>query len=226
MANSYFMKKDSLSALLKAGFNQSEVAMEWKRHKSIISREVSRNIGLAGYRPQQAQCLPGKRSQSGIRPRITDMVWTSIEPRLRENWIYLPVLQDNFFGETLYSELHCRKQRRKRSGSDRVSVHEQPAVVEKYSGLGGWELDTIIGKHYRQPIVSPTRLKCLVTLIYQVERKAAPFFSRAMVKLLRSFSGKVATVNQAMATSLLTTNRPLANSSFSLHIPTLHGAGA
>ena len=45
-----------IHAYLKAGFNQTEIAMELKRHKSTISGEIACNTGLRGYRPQQAQC--------------------------------------------------------------------------------------------------------------------------------------------------------------------------
>ncbi len=48
-------------ALLKAGLNQTEIAMILERHKSTISREISRNTGLRGYRPNQAQRLAQER---------------------------------------------------------------------------------------------------------------------------------------------------------------------
>jgi IS30 family transposase len=46
-----------ISALMKAGHNQTETGMISGRHKSTISREVRRNKGLRGYRPKQAQYL-------------------------------------------------------------------------------------------------------------------------------------------------------------------------
>ena len=39
-------------ALLKAGNNQAEITMILNLHKSTISREIQRNTGLRGYRPQ------------------------------------------------------------------------------------------------------------------------------------------------------------------------------
>ena len=43
-----------ISALLKIGQNQTEIAEVIGKHKSTISREVRRNRGQRGYRPKQA----------------------------------------------------------------------------------------------------------------------------------------------------------------------------
>ena len=42
---------------MKAGHNQTEIARILEVHKSTISRELRRNRGLCGYRPQQAEQL-------------------------------------------------------------------------------------------------------------------------------------------------------------------------
>ena len=41
-------------ALLKMGHNRTEIAAVIGKHKSTISRELSRNKGQRGYRPKQA----------------------------------------------------------------------------------------------------------------------------------------------------------------------------
>ncbi len=46
-----------ISALLKEGLNQSEIAFNLGRHKTTINREIARNSGLRGYRPKQASFL-------------------------------------------------------------------------------------------------------------------------------------------------------------------------
>jgi IS30 family transposase len=43
-----------IQALMKAGHEQSQIAKVLDRHKSTISRELSRNTGSRGYRPKQA----------------------------------------------------------------------------------------------------------------------------------------------------------------------------
>lgn len=212
-----------ISALLKAGHDQSEIAMILNRHKSTISRELERNSGLRGYRPIQAQRLADERRQSKAKTRITDTVWTNVERLLRQDWspeqislwlkaekqmsishewIYQYVLQDKHYGGDLYRHLRCQKQRRKRYGSynrrgqiiDRVSIDDRPAIVDRRSRIGDWELDTIIGKNHQQAIVSLSERKSRFTLIHKVERKTAQCVSRAIIKLLKPFSDQVITL--------------------------------
>lgn len=210
-------------ALLKAGHHQTEIALILDRHKSTISREIRRNTGLRGYRPRQAQQLCDERKWTKARPRITDATWTTIDRLLREDWspeqislwlyeergvtishewIYQYVLQDKAQGGDLYQHLRCQKQRRKRYGLysrrgqliDRISIDERPAVVDKRSRIGDWELDTIIGKGHQQAIVSLTERKSRFTLIKKVERKTAECVAKAIIHLLSPLSDQVITL--------------------------------
>ena len=212
-----------IHALLKAGLDQTEIAMVLKRHKSTISREIRRNRGLRGYRPIQAQRLADERRQSRVKPRISTSSWSTVERLLREDWspeqislwlkeecnvaishewIYQFVLQDKAAGGDLYRHLRCQKQRRKRYGTygrrgqlvDRISIDERPAVVDSRSRIGDWELDTIIGKGHKQAIVSLTERKSRYTLIKKVKRKTAQLVSDAIISLLSPVSGKVHTL--------------------------------
>ena len=210
-------------ALKKAGHNQTEIAMILDRHKSTISREFSRNTGFRGYRPQQAQRLTEERRQAKAQSRIQPTVWYQVETLLREEWspeqislwlgnvdnivishewIYQYILRDKAHGGNLYRHLRCQKQRRKRYGSyqrrgqliNRVSIDKRPAIVDKRSRIGDWELDTIIGKGHQQAIVSLTERKSRYTLIQKVTRKTAQYVSRAIIHLLSPFSDRVHTL--------------------------------
>ena len=59
-------------ALMKAGQTQSEIAQILGRHKSTISREISRGCGRRGYRPRQAQNLYHELSQGSRNAREID----------------------------------------------------------------------------------------------------------------------------------------------------------
>ena len=212
-----------IAALLKAEHKQTEIAMILNRHKSTISREIHRNTGLRGYRPGQAQRLTEERRQAKVQTSIPRSLWQQVERLLREDWspeqitlwlkteynvsishewIYQYILQDKACGGALYHHLRCKKQRRKRYGSyhrrgqliDRISIDERPAVVDKRSRTGDWELDTIIGKNHKQAIVSLTERKTRYTLIQKVTRKTAESVADAIIKLLSPFSDRVMTM--------------------------------
>lgn len=210
-------------ALLKAGNNQTEIAMILNRHKSTVSREIRRNTGLRGYRPQQAQRLADQRKDNKACSRISDMVWTDVVHLLQQEWspeqislwlkaeyaiaishewIYQYILRDKLSGGNLYGHLRCQKKRRKRYGSynrrgqlvDRISIDERPAIVDTRSRLGDWELDTIIGKGHQQAIVSLTERKSRYTLIRKVKRKTAEAVSMAIIRLLLPLNDHVKTL--------------------------------
>lgn len=210
-------------AYLKAGWSQTEIAMELKRHKSTISREIARNTGFRGYRPQQAQRLTEERRYAKSSFRIPPSVWTDVIKLLKEDWspeqislwlkthrgvsishewIYQYILQDKKQGGTLYRHLRCQKQRRKRYRSysrrgqlvDRVSIEQRPSIVDARSRIGDWELDTIIGKNHKQAIVSLTERKSRFTLIQKVKRKTAECVTHAVINLLAPISDQVHTL--------------------------------
>jgi IS30 family transposase len=50
--------------LMKDGKTQTQLAKLMDRHKSTISRELARNAGLKGYRPNQARLLAEEHALS------------------------------------------------------------------------------------------------------------------------------------------------------------------
>jgi len=75
-----------ISAYKKAGYNQSEIARLIGVDKSTISRELRRNHGLRGYRPQQAHQLAQNRKKSKVRQRIKPEIWAWVNKLLEEDW--------------------------------------------------------------------------------------------------------------------------------------------
>lgn len=135
-----------IAILAKAGHDKSEIARLMERHKSTISREMTRNRGARGYRSKQAHAL----SQSRIRaaqnsPRVAAGTWAIVHLKLAETWspeqisgtlrevatshlkvngqatvsheaIYQHIYADKRAGGTLHRALRCQKVRRKRYG--------------------------------------------------------------------------------------------------------------
>ena len=73
-------------ALRKAGHSQKEIAEVLRRNPSTISRELGRNKGLKGYRPEQAHRLAQNRKKERDRTRIPESTWARVEQLLREDW--------------------------------------------------------------------------------------------------------------------------------------------
>ena len=71
-----------ISALLKEGLTQSQIAANLSRHKATIGREIARNSGLRGYRPRQASFLASGRSinsRNARRIERTHPAWTAVK---------------------------------------------------------------------------------------------------------------------------------------------------
>ena len=131
-----------LAALRKQGLNQSKIAASLCRHRSTISRELSRNSArLDGhYRPSKAQeRTNGRRSRSRRNLRFTEKDFARVDDLLGKQWspeqvagylsregqlsishetIYRHIWRDKKSGGLLHTHLRCaRKRRRKRYGS-------------------------------------------------------------------------------------------------------------
>lgn len=209
-------------ALLKMGHNQSEIAAVIGTHKSTISRELGRNKGQRGYRPQQAQRMALRRRHRSSK-RISGETWELIETKLRldwspeqvsgwlyrhhaiqvsHEWIYQHILADKQAGGDLYRHLRCQKKRRKRYGSydcrgkmpNRVSIEERPAIVEERTRIGDWEVDTIIGKRHRHAIVTLIERKSRFSLLAKVDQRTADQVGDAMIEMLQNAADRVHTL--------------------------------
>lgn len=202
-----------IQALLKQDCTQTEIAENIGVHKSTISRELKRNLGLRGYRPKQADEFALTRRAEKAKPSLLDRDWQQIHALLRQDWspeqislwlrantdscvshewIYRHIYQDKVEGGTLHAHLRCQKKRRKRYGGqnrrgqivNRVSIEERPAMVEKRSRLGDWENDLIIGKSHKQAIVTMVDRKSRLTRLAKVARKTADLVEYAIIKRL------------------------------------------
>ena len=72
--------------LQKAELNQTEIARALGVHKSTISRELHRNRGQRGYRPQQAHRVAQDRQRDHVHHRITSDIWDMVELFIEQDW--------------------------------------------------------------------------------------------------------------------------------------------
>ncbi|MBC8336878.1 MAG: IS30 family transposase [Anaerolineales bacterium] len=204
-----------INALLKAGWNQTEIAESIGVHKSTISRELKRNRGKRGYRSKQADQLANTRRYKA-KSRITDGDWEMIEELIsldwspeqiseycREEqelpisheWIYQYIYRDKHNGGRLWKHLRCRRKRRKRYGSyekrgqipNRRWIDERPQAVEDRSRLGDWEADTIIGKGRKGAIVTLVDRKSRFLRMGMVRQRTKEAVKEMIISLLADF---------------------------------------
>ena len=209
-------------ALQKTKHILTEIAEVIGVHKSSVSRELKRNRGQRGYRPQQAQELAADRRRKTV-PRITAEVWSIVESLLKQDWspeqisgrlkkeqgirishewIYQHILVDKQTGGDLYKHLRCQKKRRKRYGTyDRRgklpncrSIEERPASVNTRKRLGDWEVDTLLGKPQKHAMLTLTERKSRLTVLGKVSRRTARAVRRQVCKLLLPVKDKVHTL--------------------------------
>jgi IS30 family transposase len=210
-------------ALNKAGHDQATIAGILDRNPGTISRELRRNRGLKGYRPQQAHNLALRRRYDKAQPRIGSQVWQLVEALIRKEWspeqivgrvameqgvsishewIYQYIYADKHSGGDLYRFLRCQKVRRKRYGiysrrgtiPNQVSIDDRPAIVESKRRFGDWEGDTVIGKGHRGALVTLVERKSLYTVIRSVLHKTAKAVRGAVVDGLTPYIDWVHTI--------------------------------
>jgi len=209
-------------SLLRMGHNQTRIAECIGAHKSTISREISRNRGQRGYRPQQAHRNAISRRKQN-RTRIMPETWVMIEAKIRLDWspeqisgwmkrnlaieisherIYQYIYEDKRNNGDLYKHLRCQKKRRKRYGSydrrgklsNRTSIEQRPAEVDTRRRIGDWEVDTMIGKRHKQAVVTLLERKSRLVLLRKVEQRTAEAVEEAIIHLLKPWMNVVHTI--------------------------------
>lgn len=215
--------------LQREGFSQKAIAEIIGRSTSTLSRELCRNKGERGWRPRQAQLKATERliaRGSGNVKRASDAAWNYAKAHLQnDQWspeqiagrlelegleaishetIYKRILDDKKAGGTLYSNLRCKKKRKKRYGSarsargaipDRVDIDQRPAIVESRKRIGDWEGDTIIGAYDGGAVIaSMVERKSRYTCLAKAENKTTVAVINSIVEQMLPISDFVTTI--------------------------------
>lgn len=183
-----FQERELLYRMNKTGKSQAEIADVLDRDRSTVWRELSRNTGGRGYRPQQAQRLaeerrktcrqPRKMSHSKLKQYVTDKLkkkWSpeQITGRIQQDLPRQALCRVSY--QTIYNWLetdgatlreHLRRGYRRSVPETRGQLKDcapiggRPKSVDAKCRYGDWEGDTV---------VSPGRRSGIVTM---VERKS------------------------------------------------------
>lgn len=210
-------------AYKRAGYSHSDIAEMLGRHVSTIKRELRRNTGLKGYRPQQAHHFAQGRHQ--LKPKVVKMTeemqryikehlvieWSPEqiqgrlqadgEPSVCPKTIYDFIAQDKANGGDLYTHMRHKKYRQ-RTGKpdprgqirDRVGIEERPDIVDQKKRIGDWEADTVIGKGHKGVLVTLSERVSKLNLIAHVPSKHAEVVTQAMIEMLTPYQDELHTI--------------------------------
>jgi len=178
--------------LQKAGNLQNFIADEVGVHKSTISREIRRNRGERGYRPQQAHKLAlANRQQAEKYIKFTPELKKFVTEKILLDWspdqisgylrkkgaaeisherIYQFLLADKKAGGTLYAHLrHSGKKRKKRYGSKdrRGQIKNRISIDERPKVV---DKKQRIGDWEGDTIIGKQQQKAIVTLVDRVSK--------------------------------------------------------
>ena len=200
-----------IKALLQTGHKQAEIARTIGVHKSTIKRELNRNRGQRGYRPEQAHNKAMMRRKSKSKPRISAKVWSVVDKKLTEDWspeqisgrlrqdkilisherIYQHIYANKKAAGTLWKHLRHPKKYRKRAGGrdrrgkipNRRCIEERPVIVAERSRIGDWEADLILGANQQGVALTLTERKSRFTLLRTLAGKHAQPIREAIIAL-------------------------------------------
>ena len=216
-------RRYQIYALKRAGQNQTQMALVIGCHKSTISRELRRNCGAKGYRPQQADEMAFDRQCDAYRSRIAWQTWQQVEQLLRQDWspeqiagrlkleqrptvshecIYLYIYAEKRRGGTLHQHLRSQKKQRKRYSGyvrrgqipNRISIDKRPQIVARKGRFGDWEADTIVGARHKGGILSLVERKSKLTRLRKLATKTAAEMKHNSIALLAPLAAKVHTI--------------------------------
>lgn len=177
----YFALSASVSARLRYQYKSKNRKLG-KEHISYIRKHIQE-----GWSPEQ---ISGRMEIEGLNS-------------ISHETIYQYVYQEQAKGGKLYLHLrHKHKKYTKRTAShrnrgqikNRVSIDERPLIVEEKSRVGDWEVDTIIGKHHHQGIVTIVERCSKFTLMKKVPSKHAEPVKQAILDLLKPIKDYALTI--------------------------------
>jgi IS30 family transposase len=170
--------------MLQAGCTRKEICVAIGRDKSVLSRELKRNMSKRGYSPALAQMYTDERKERLRKCRkftepvkrkvireLTEFQWSPEQitgrarrdgvPMVSHETIYRFIRRDRKNGGVLYKHLrHQLKHRKRPIGGkkvvipDKVSIEKRPDVINDRQRFGDWEIDLIVGKENKGAILT------------------------------------------------------------------------
>jgi len=207
-----FVERQLLYLLKKKGKSNTEIANLIGRHRSTVCRELRRNRGGRGYRPQQAQRLADQRRLVSRRPHkmedpnvhqyvqqklqqywSPDQIAGRVErdfPRAPERW-----LSDQAIYDWIHEQQPEWKPLLRRGGrlpekrgklTDCVRIDGRPEVINRRCRYGDWEGDTVVGHGRHSALVTLVERKSGYTRLGRVDSMKSDVTMRAAQRRMQN----------------------------------------
>ena len=194
--------------------SQSTISRELKRntgkrgyrHKQAQRQSEQRRKGAVQPRkmtPNMVTLIESKLRIEWSPAQISGWLLLEHNELISHESIYLHIWSDKKSGGDLYSFLRHqgKKYNKRRHGKstrgqikDRVSIDDRPAVVERRSRIGDWEIDTVIGKGHSGALVTIVERVMKFTVSARVNSKSAEDVTAATIALLEPYKELVHTI--------------------------------
>lgn len=206
-------ERQILYRLNKAKRPKAEIAAVLGRDRSTIYRELSRNRGGRGYRPQQAQRTADRRRLACRRePKMNDPELRKyVTRKLKKKWSPDQIAgraakefprrpEKRLSPQTIYAWLaveapqlrvHLRRGRRRSQPETRgriphcVSIEGRPKSVDAKRRYGDWEGDTVVSPGRRSGLVTMVERKSQYLRVRKTTRLKSPPTMRTACRGLR-----------------------------------------
>ena len=207
------------------------------RHKQAQPMSADRRFGATKFlkmTPGMINLIESKLREKLSPEQISGWLLAERQERLSYETIYLHIWADKGAGGDLYTHLRRQgKAYQPRSKSqagrghikNRVSIDERPAIVDKKSRVGDWEIDLIIGKGHSGALVTIVERVTRFTVSKRINDKSAKTVTAATIALLAPYkeaahtitadNGKEFAYHEQMTAAL--------DAPSTLPIPTAHG---
>lgn len=212
----------------KTGLSQQVIAETLGFSQGTISKELRRNCGQRGYRPQQAQekALERQANKPARGRVLIGEVLAEVEQRLRRKespeqicgamrlagrgpsheTIYQHVVADKRAGGDLWRNLRINGKRRYRHRSrgsrskipQRVDIEKRPAIVARRQRFGDWEADLIEGRKGSGYLLSLYERKSRLGKLVRLGSKSSQETSEALIAVLRQYRVKTITYDNGL----------------------------
>ena len=179
-----------------------------------------------------AERTRGRRSRSRRNGQFTADDWCVVYGLLEQRWspeqiagrlrragtlsishetIYVHIWRDKAAGGHLHRHLRgatkrCRKRRNKRDSRGRLAgkrhISERPHAVETRTTTGHWEIDTVVGAHTKDCVVTLVERRTGFTLIGKLPDRSMGSMSRRVRMLARRVPDRFCTVTSDNGTEV------------------------